>query len=554
MRKFLAYTHQRDRVLCVKHSGKPRIEKADCLEMRNMRGFEHENVNRFIGLCVEGQNYMSVWRYCSRGTLGDLLIHSPIRMDAFFVFSLMRDIAAGLSFIHRSSVHMHGNLSSECCLVDDRWQVKISLYGLRTVQMCHRMTKKELLWTAPEHLRQPEAARTTEGDVYSYGIICSEIVMRTPPWDIEKRKERTDELLYMLKRGAHPPIRPELTLEHIMDMNPSMIHLITDCWSENPLDRPPIEKVRNLMRSMHHGGNNNLMDHVFHIMEQHAEMLEKEVEDRTKQLVEEKKKSDLLLYRMLPKSVAEKLKAGQPLQPESFQMVTIFFSDVVSFTTLAARCTPLQVVSMLNGLYSIFDGTIETHDVYKVETIGDGYLCVSGLPRRNGNEHIKEVSEMALSLIKQVATFRIAHLPTERIQIRVGLHTGSCVAGVVGLTMPRYCLFGDTVNTASRMESNGKASMIHMSSEARNFLHHWYPNQFETESRGEVMIKGKGIMETHWLLSKAHDHPQTGLEIPGQIDDRSSTQQTQAAATASSMYREYKRQGTVRVDSIDEIS
>lgn len=194
----------------------------------------------------------------------------------------------------------------------------------------------------------------------------------------------------------------------------------------------------------------------FSVLEQYANNLEQEVDARTKELAEEKKKSDILLYRMLPRTVADKLKLGQGVEPETFESVTIFFSDVVSFTTLASRCTPLQVVNLLNDLYSTFDTTIDEHNCYKVETIGDGYLCVSGLPTRNGNMHARDIAEMAFGFLRAIKTFRIPHLPSERINIRIGIHTGSCVAGVVGLTMPRYCLFGDTVNTASRMESNGK--------------------------------------------------------------------------------------------------
>ncbi|VDO86177.1 unnamed protein product [Heligmosomoides polygyrus] len=198
------------------------------------------------------------------------------------------------------------------------------------------------------------------------------------------------------------------------------------------------------------------MDHVMNTLETYASSLEEEVEERMKELVAEKQKSDILLHRMLPKQVAEKLKAGEVVQPESYDEVTIFFSDVVSFTTLASKCTPLQVVALLNELYTIFDGTIARHDVYKVETIGDGYLCASGVPSRNGIEHIKAICDLALALIISLRTFRVPHLPDETIKIRVGVHSGPVVAGVVGLTMPRYCLFGDTVNTASRMESNGK--------------------------------------------------------------------------------------------------
>ncbi|CAJ0577134.1 unnamed protein product, partial [Mesorhabditis spiculigera] len=503
--KFLLYIYEREKVLVVKHTGKPRIDKAECLEMRNMRQYENDNVNRFIGLSVDGQHYLSVWRLCSRGTLSEVLINSPIKMDAFFAFSLIRDVLSGLAFIHRTPVGLHGNLTSECCLVDERWQIKISLFGLQGIQAMDKKVKRDLLWTAPEILRDSSNPPTKASDIYSFAIISSEILMRSPPWDVDQRKERIDELIYMIKKGRHPPMRPEIDLTNMPDMNTSMVHLITDCWSENPLDRPPIDKVRASMRNIYHGNNNNLMDHVFHIMEQHAEMLEQEVDERTKELVEEKGKSDLLLYRMLPKTVADKLKVGQTVAPESFELVTIFFSDVVSFTTLAARCTPMQVVDILNGLYSIFDHVIETHDAYKVETIGDGYLCVSGLPKRNGNEHVKEIAEMSLELRKQVATFRIAHLPNEKVLLRIGLHTGSCVAGVVGLTMPRYCLFGDSVNTASRMESNGMANQIHMSGDCNNYLQSFYPGRFHTETRGDVIIKGKGVMQTYWLLGHSQD-------------------------------------------------
>ncbi|VDM63499.1 unnamed protein product [Angiostrongylus costaricensis] len=120
-----------------------------------------------------------------------------------------------------------------------------------------------------------------------------------------------------------------------------------------------------------------------------------------------------------------------------------------------------KVVNLLNHLYTIFDSIIDSHDVCKVETIGDSYLCVSGLPNRNGHEHIKEICSI--------------------------LFLGSVVAAIVGLAMPRYCLFGDTVNTASRIQSNGKPGMIHLSLDAKNLL--FEVGGFEVTSRGELIIK-----------------------------------------------------------------
>ncbi|RCN25621.1 putative phage head-tail adaptor [Ancylostoma caninum] len=166
------------------------------------------------------------------------------------------------------------------------------------------------------------------------------------------------------------------------------------------------------------------MDYVFNMLESYATTLEGEVAERTKELIEEKKKSDILLYRMLPKEVADKLKLGQSVEPETYESVTVFFSDVVSFTTIAGRGTPLQVVNLLNDLYTNFDSIIDMHDVYKVETIGDAYLCVSGLPKRNGKEHIKEICSMSLAFMDSLKSFRIPHLPNEKLNLRIGIHSG----------------------------------------------------------------------------------------------------------------------------------
>uniref|UniRef100_A0A915BVB3 Guanylate cyclase n=1 Tax=Parascaris univalens TaxID=6257 RepID=A0A915BVB3_PARUN len=419
-----------------------------------------------------------------------------------------------LAAMHSSAIGHHGLLTSANCLVDERWQVKIANFGLHYLRRLKKLTDDDLLWTAPEMLRDSTLQGTKSADVYSFAIIASELMCLTPPWNLGERKEQSAEIIYMVGRGLVPPFRPDLTNIAHHDLNPALVHLIRDCWSEQPTKRPCASTVKTLIRKMNLRRTRNLMDHIFAMLENYAGSLEMEVEVRTKELIEEKKKSDVLLNRMLPKEVAERLKTGQTVVPEAFDMVTVFFSDVVSFTKLASRCTPMQVVTLLNELYTVFDVIIDAHDVYKVETIGDGYLCVSGLPKRNGNEHAREIANMALGFIESLSTFRIAQMPDERINIRVGIHTGPCVAGVVGLTMPRYCLFGDTVNTASRMESNGKPGQIHLSTDANRFLTQILGG-FVTATRGEVIIKGKGVMETFWLLGREGETlipaPDTGL-------------------------------------------
>ncbi|CAH0384976.1 unnamed protein product [Bemisia tabaci] len=221
---------------------------------------------------------------------------------------------------------------------------------------------------------------------------------------------------------------------------------------------------------------------------------------KAKELKKEKHKSDNLLYQMLPPSVAKQLKHRRKVSAEFYESVTIYFSDIVGFTEIAADITPHEVVTFLNVIYKLYDARIERYDVYKVETIGDSYMVASGLPDKNGDKHVTEIAAMALDLLYGSAEVKVPHRDNERLQIRIGVHTGPVVAGIVGSKMPRYCLFGDTVNTASRMESTGEALRIHISMEMKQALDR--VGGFRTEHRGFVDIKGKGVLDTYWLLCK----------------------------------------------------
>ncbi|GFR93311.1 guanylate cyclase [Elysia marginata] len=261
-------------------------------------------------------------------------------------------------------------------------------------------------------------------------------------------------------------------------------------WLVRMGPRPPEQRLSHWMKR-------NIFDHMLAMMEKYQEHLEELVDERTEQLQGEKKKTESLLYRMLPRSVADHLKKGEAVIPEAFDSVTIYFSDICGFTALSAESTPMQIVDMLNDLYTCFDSTIKNFDVYKVETIGDAYMVVSGLPIRNGNSHAAEIASMSLSLLFAIKSFTIRHKPGDTLKLRIGIHSGPCVAGVVGLTMPRYTLFGDTVNTASRMESNGEALKIHCSSSCKHILD--LIGGFDLEERGYVSMKGKGEQLTYWL-------------------------------------------------------
>nr|AAI37869.1 Gucy1b2 protein [Mus musculus] len=209
----------------------------------------------------------------------------------------------------------------------------------------------------------------------------------------------------------------------------------------------------------------------------------------------EKKKTETLLYAMLPEHVANQLKEGKKVAAGEFETCTILFSDVVTFTNICAACEPIQIVNMLNSMYSKFDRLTNIHDVYKVETIGDAYMVVGGVPVPV-ESHAQRVANFALGM--RISAKEVMNPVTgEPIQIRVGIHTGPVLAGVVGDKMPRYCLFGDTVNTASRMESHGLPNKVHLSPTAHRALEN---KGFEIVTRGEIEVKGKGKMTTYFLI------------------------------------------------------
>ncbi|XP_042152725.1 guanylate cyclase soluble subunit beta-2 [Oncorhynchus tshawytscha] len=215
----------------------------------------------------------------------------------------------------------------------------------------------------------------------------------------------------------------------------------------------------------------------------------------SRHLEAEKKKTETLLYAMLPRHVANQLKEGKRVEAGEFQVCTILFSDVVTFTNICAACEPIQIVNMLNSMYSKFDRLTSVHDVYKVETIGDAYMVVGGVPIP-ADSHAERVANFALGM--RIAAREVTNPITgQPIQIRVGLHTGPVLAGVVGDKMPRYCLFGDTVNTASRMESHGVPDHIHLSPFTYSALE---DKGFDILERGEIQVKGKGLMTTYFLL------------------------------------------------------
>ncbi|XP_071439399.1 guanylate cyclase 32E [Hetaerina americana] len=489
------------------------VDRAMKKELKMMRDLRHDNLVCFIGACTEPPNVCILTEYCARGSLRDILENEDLKLDNMFVASLVGDILRGMIFLHDSPIRSHGSLKPSNCLVDSRWVLKIADFGLHAFKReADAQPLKHvygLVYRAPELLRAAISSLwpgTQRGDAYSFGLIVYELHARQGPFGINALPgfQQSDILKRVMggSKGEHDsPLRPPLdTLETSFDF---VRDCLKECWAECPEDRPDFRSIRLKLRPIRKGMKPNIFDNMMAMMEKYANNLEQLVDERTDQLIVEKRKTDALLYEMLPRCVAEQLKRGHRVEAESYDCVSIYFSDIVGFTAMSAESTPLQVVDFLNDLYTCFDSILENYDVYKVETIGDAYMVVSGLPLRNGEQHAAEIASMSLHLLAAVTKFRIRHRPNDPLQLRIGIHSGPVCAGVVGLKMPRYCLFGDTVNTASRMESNGLPLKIHCSSEFRTLLDRL--GGYQLVSRGLVHMKGKGDVQTHWLLGEDSD-------------------------------------------------
>ncbi|KAM6923891.1 retinal guanylyl cyclase 2-like [Xenentodon cancila] len=461
-------------------------------QLREMR---HENLNLFLGLFLDSGILALVVEHCPRGSLADLLADSDVRLDWMFKSSLLMDLIKGMKYLHLRGL-THGRLKSTNCLVDGRFVLKITDYGLPMILQSLSISLPEdpqdLLWTAPELLRNPVQAGSFAGDVYSFSIIIQEVISRTPPYAMMDMP--VHEIVERLKKP--PPLcRPVVSVD---EAPAECINLMSECWNEDPRKRPNFDEIFKQFRGISRGKRANIIDSMLRMLEQYSSNLEDLIRERTDELEIERNKTEKLIGQLLPKSVAQALKKGKPVQPEHYSDCTLYFSDIVGFTTISALSEPIEVVDLLNDLYTMFDAIIATHDVYKVETIGDAYMVASGVPNRNGNRHAAEVSNMSLDILHSIGAFKIKHMPEIKVKIRIGLHSGPVVAGVVGLTMPRYCLFGDTVTTASIMESSGLPYRIHISLCTVKVLTSLKVGYLIETRKAQV----KGTEDTYWLMGR----------------------------------------------------
>lgn len=206
------------------------------------------------------------------------------------------------------------------------------------------------------------------------------------------------------------------------------------------------------------------------------------------------KRSDDLLHNILPDDVATRLKSDQTMIADDFRSASVLFADVVGFTPMSAHMSPYELVGLLNRVFTALDELVEKHGLEKIKTVGDEYMVASGVPRLRA-DHALAAAELALEI---QARMEATEFDGRRLSLRIGINSGPVVAGIIGTHKFSYDIWGDTVNTASRMESEGVPGRIQLSAATHALIR----DRYLCEPRGTIDVKGKGQLETYFLVGR----------------------------------------------------
>jgi serine/threonine protein kinase len=445
-------------------------------EMRLLSKLRHPCITTVMGAVIgSGEEPLLVMELMDHGSLFDLLHNETMVVEGDIVLPILQDIAQGLRFLHAASPQViHGDLKALNVLVDSKFRAKVADFGLSQKKGVGAAGTP--FWMAPE-LLSGKSKNTAASDVYSFGIILYEVYSRKVPYEGEDFEETIREIcdFYINKRPPVPATMPK-----------EIVVLMTACTNAHPDIRPTFHDIDNRLRSFNAG--------IVQPSQIYFSWQSKKHWDTTMTPTEN------LLLEIFPPHVADALCRGQKVEPQHFDCVTIFFSDIVGFTSISAELSPLKVSDMLDRLYIKFDQLSRIHEVFKVETIGDAWMGVTNVVTQQ-SDHTKRIAAFALDAIQEASNTLVDEDDPSRgyVKIRIGFHSGPVIANVVGSRNPKYTLIGDTVNTSSRMESNSQAGRILCSPMAAKLLQEQAPDIYMIEARELIHVKGKGYMETFWI-------------------------------------------------------
>jgi class 3 adenylate cyclase len=287
---------------------------------------------------------------------------------------------------------------------------------------------------------------------------------------------------------------------------------MSECLSPDPKLRPEFEEMDNRLRGLSVGA---------------VEPGYMSYSKQSKKSMGANRLDANLLLEIFPRHVAETLSHGHRVEPEHYNCVTIYFSDIVGFTTISGTLSPAKVSNLLDRLYLKLDALSREHKVFKMETIGDSWMGVTNLESGQENDHARRIAMFAIDAVKAASETLIDEDVPSRgvVQIRSGFHSGPVIANVVGSRNPKYSIFGDTVNVSSRMESNSAPGRILCSDQTAMLLRLQSP-EISLSYRGAIDVKGKGEMITYWVNERSDAQCKFKPGLPVTFSEMLSTEAT----------------------------
>eukprot|EP01135_Chromosphaera_perkinsii_P002108 Nk52_evm42s217 gene=Nk52_evmTU42s217 len=354
-------------------------------------------------------------------------------------------------------------------------------------------------------------------DIYSYGIILYQASSRKFPYsEFSGVNHVNNQVIHrILYKIIHENLRPTFQSSDDVAAQEKQTHscpeglfeLYEKCIVSDPSSRPTFSQILNYLKSINPHFSLSFTDQMALKLEQYSNNLERLVRKRTRELRKEKQKSEALLLSILPVKIVKCLKQD----PTKFIVdrshnVTVFFNDIVEFTTMCHEANPEKVLSMLNNIFMVMDSVSDQYGITKIKTIGDSYMAACGVPTPNAN-HVYQVACFGLHSLELMR--HLNDLRGKPIQVRAGMHSGEVVAGVVGNRGYCYDLWGDTVNVASRMESNGVPGRLCCSPVVYKAL----KAKFDFEELDAKHIKGQGLMRRYLIKSEVSNIQRSGSVI-----------------------------------------
>jgi len=477
-------------------------------EMRHLSKLRHPCITTVMGAVISNfEEPLLVMEYMDHGSLYDLLHNNTMIFEGDVILNVFRDIALGMMFLHSADPQVvHGDVKSHNILIDGKFNAKISDFGFSIKKKrgagtitsttsdhnnnrLRRSASGTPYWMAPELLRGDVIQNTAESDVYSFGIVCYEMYSRKDPYENENYTNVIRDICDVNVR-KRPPIPPSMPKE-VASL------LYTSCLADDPTLRPTFTELCCFLKRLQ---AQNVEPHGLQWKKkQKIPTIPTNSDDNNIDNVVDHN-ARRLLNQVFPKHIATALREGRKVEPEHFDCVTIFFSDIVGYTNLCQNISPYKVSDMLDRLYMKFDALSAKHSVFKIETIGDAWMGATNLVEEQSEDHVQRMVRFSVDVMRASSETLIDEDDPKHgfISIRIGFHSGSVLANVVGSRLPKYSVFGDTVNTASRMESNSEPGRICCSDRAADLLKVQDPT-VELICRGEISIKGKGHMITYWV-------------------------------------------------------